>query len=89
MTTVDNFIAQVPTQSASRSSFPLDPATAKLVDEFVTWLVQVDGKTRGSAASYRTYVSKPLSLGTTWEDMTSSERSGARKFKEFMASRKA
>lgn len=85
---VNQFLGQVPTQAQSRSTFALDPATARLVDEFVVWLEQVDGKTRGSAQSYRTYVSKPLSLGTTWEDMTSSERSGARKFKEFMAQRK-
>jgi hypothetical protein len=61
----------------------LDADTRAVLDEFVEWL---DGRhTKNTANSYKSYVAKALALPN--EKLSSDQKSGIRKFKEFLESR--
>jgi hypothetical protein len=83
---IHDLTGQIPAASRAGTSFPLAPELEATLDEFVEWLVTVDGKTRNTANSYRSYVAKALYLETSWKDLTSDQRSGVRALARFQES---
>lgn len=84
---IHTLTAQIPSHSKSGTSFPLTQELEQHLDEFVTWLREVDGKTENTSNSYRSYVAKALFLETPWKDLTSDQRSGIRalaRFQEYL-----
>jgi len=73
--------------STSRCRFDsMLPAEARSdLDQFFAWLQSAEGKTEGTARSYRTNVSKCMALPDF--QMTSDHRSAIAAFERFIASR--
>jgi len=62
----------------------LDQATQDLLSEFTSWL-EGEGISEASRRSYKTYVAKAIALPESTLD--SNQRSGVKKFREFLAER--
>jgi hypothetical protein len=61
----------------------LDGETREILDEFVAWLEP--RHTKNTANSYKSYVAKALAVPS--ETLSSDQKSGIRKFKEFLEDR--
>jgi len=84
MQDIQNLIAMADSPKArSKTKFHTDSETERKLDEFVEWLQRVEGKTRATSQSYRSYVAKALCEEPEWDEMTSDMRSGVRAFARF------
>jgi hypothetical protein len=73
----DNLTTQVPSGARRGGQFRLPAEQEAYLDAFVEWL-QDEGKTKGTAQSYRSHVAKAQYLQMSWEDMSSDIRSAVK-----------
>ena len=79
----NNLTSKVPTGTTRTGTYRLPAEQEAYLDEFVEWLQSAEGKTRGTAQSYRSHCAKAEFMGLEWKDMTSSIRSAVDALKRF------